>query len=231
VVARLREKDLLVYCQEDSLLMLKEGAPIPYLKTLYQQFSNAWQFDRRQLLLLKNLAMWREASARLHDIPRAFVLKNHTLLAMVQKRPYTLAQLSRIEDLHPRTYQKHGPMLLEMIKAARHQPIEQCPPLLPLPLPKSAKSLFDLLRQKTDQIAQQHHIPADVLLRKRWLDALVLGYIDEGDNFTLPLALQGWRYEILTKPLLEILASQAQQLLKWRQYRHRLDDSVEPVFN
>jgi ribonuclease D len=231
VVARLREKDLLAYCQEDSLLMLKEGAPVPYLKTLYQQFSNAWQFDRRQLLLLKNLAMWREASARLHDIPRAFVLKNHTLLAMVQKRPYTLAQLSRIEDLHPRTYQKHGPMLLEMIKAARHQPIEQCPPLLPLPLPKSAKSLFDLLRQKTDQIAQQHHIPADVLLRKRWLDALVLGYIDEGDNFTLPLALQGWRYEILTKPLLEILASQAQQLLKWRQYRHRLDDSVEPVFN
>ena len=91
--------------------------------------------------------------------------------------------------------------------------------------------MFDLLRQKTDQIAQQHHIPADVLLRKRWLDALVLGYIDEGDNFTLPLALQGWRYEILTKPLLEILASQAQQLLKWRQYRHRLDDSVESVFN
>ena len=29
-------------------------------------------------------------------------LKNHTLLAMVQLlRPHTLAQLSRIEDLHP----------------------------------------------------------------------------------------------------------------------------------
>ena len=231
IANRLRAKGLFDYCQEDSLLMLKEGAPVPYLKTLYQQFSNAWQFDRRQLLLLKNLAMWREASARLHDIPRTFVLKNHTLLAMVQKRPHTLAQLSRIEDLHPRTYQKHGPMLLEMIKAAQHHPIQQCPSLLPLPLPKSAKSLFDVLRQKTETIAQQHHIPADVLLRKRWLDALVLGYIDEGENFTLPLALQGWRYEMLTVPLLEILASQRQQLLKWRQYRHRLDDSVEPAFN
>ena len=231
IANRLRDKGLFDYCQEDSLLMLKEGAPVPYLKTLYQQFSNAWQFDRRQLLLLKNLAMWREASARLHDIPRTFVLKNHTLLAMVQKRPHTLAQLSRIEDLHPRTYQKHGPMLLEMIKAAQHHPIQQCPSLLPLPLPKSAKSLFDVLRQKTEKIAQQHHIPADVLLRKRWLDALVLGYIDEGENFTLPLALQGWRYEMLTVPLLEILASQRQHLLKWRQYRHRLDDSVEPAFN
>ena len=103
--------------------------------------------------------------------------------------------------------------------------------MLPLPLPKSAKSLFDLLRQKTEQIAVLHNIPADVLLRKRWLDALVLSYIDEGEDFTLPLALQGWRYEILAKPLLEILASQRPQLLKWRQYRHRLDDSVESVFN
>jgi len=142
-----------------------------------------------------------------------------------------LAQLSRIEDLHPRTYQKHGQMLLAMIKGAQEQAIEQCPPLLPLPLPKSAKSLFDLLRQKTEEVALKHGVPADVLLRKRWLDALVLGYIDEGDNFSLPLALQGWRYDILTKPLLEILASQRQQLLKWRQYRHRLDDSVEPAFN
>ena len=64
------------------------------------------------------------------------------------------------------------------IKGAQEQAIEQCPPLLPLPLPKSAKSLFDLLRQKTEEVALKHGVPADVLLRKRWLDALVLGYID-----------------------------------------------------
>lgn len=231
VANRLRDKGLFNYCQEDSVLMLKEGAPIPNLTTIYQQFSNAWQFNRRQLALLQMLAMWRESSARLHDIPRTFVLKNHTLLAIVQKTPHTLAQLSRIEDLHPRTYQKHGPMLLEIIKNAQAKKVEHCPALLPLPLPKSAKSLFDQLRQQTDKVAERYSIPSEVLLRKRWLDALVLGYIDEGDNFDLPLALQGWRYDVLTKPLLEILASQRPQLLKWRQYRHRLDDSVESVFN
>lgn len=221
VVTKLKEKNLLAYCQEDCQLMLKEGASIPMMLTIYQQFSNAWQFNRRQLSLLKMLVMWREASARIHDIPRTFVLKNHTLLAIVQEAPQTLAKLSRIEDLHPRTYQKHGSMILQIIKQANDKPDDQCPPLLPLPLPKQAKVLFDELRVITDNIAQQQGIPADVLLRKRWLDSLVLGYIDHGDNAELPLALQGWRYELLTRPLLEKLASQQTQLATWRRYRHR----------
>ena len=221
VVDQLIERNLLAYCQEDCQLMLKEGAPIPPMLTIYQQFSNAWQFNRRQLSLLKMLAMWREGSARLHDIPRTFVLKNHTLLAIVQEAPQTLAKLSRIEDLHPRTYQKHGQMILQIIKQANDKPDEQCPPLLPLPLPKQAKVLFDELRVIADRVAKQHQIPADVLLRKRWLDNLVLGYIDHGEAAELPLALQGWRYDLLTKPLLTALANQREQLLLWRRYRHR----------
>jgi ribonuclease D len=124
--------------------------------------------------------------------------------------------------LHPKTYQKHGQMILEMVKVAQHKPEQKCPPLLPLPLPKVSKSLFNSLRQATDTIALAQQIPADVLLRKRWLDALVLSYIDDGDNLTLPLALQGWRYSLLTEPLLAILASQRPQLAEWRKYRHRL---------
>jgi len=222
VVDGLNAKGLLAYCQEDSALMLKEGASVPVLTQLYKQFSNAWQLNRRQLSLLHTLTMWRETSARLNNIPRTFVLKNHTLMSIVQNLPQTLAQLARIEDLHPKTYQKHGPMLLEMVKTAQNKHQDKCPPLLPLPLPKASKGLFNLLREQTEKIAVAQHVPADVLLRKRWLDALVLNYIDEGDECQLPLALQGWRYELLTQPLLKTLASQKSQLAEWRKYRHRL---------
>lgn len=221
VVERLQQRNLLAYCQEDCQMMLKEGAQIPVLQNIYQQFSNAWQFNRRQLSLLQMLATWREGSARIHNLPRTFVLKNHTLLAIVQEAPQTLARLARIEDLHPRTYQKHGPMILQIVRQANDKPDDKCPPLLPLPLPKQAKALFDQLHAITDEIAARHQIPAEVLLRKRWLDALVLGYIDHGDQLELPLALQGWRYQLLTRPLLAALASQHEQLTKWRRYRHR----------
>lgn len=222
IVQKLNDKNLLAYCQEDCLLMLHEAATVPQMTLLYQQFSNAWQLSRRQLSLLHTLTMWRDTSARLNNIPRTFVLKNHTLMAIVQQQPQTLAQLARIEDLHPKTYQKHGAMLIEMIRVAQHKPVEKCPPLLPLPLPKEAKNLFNILRQQSEEIALQYHMPADVLLRKRWLDTLVLNYVDEGEQCPLPQALQGWRYHILTQPLLHTLHRHQKTLTEWRQYRHRL---------
>ncbi|MFO1392115.1 MAG: ribonuclease D [Agitococcus sp.] len=222
VFSDLSNKGLLKYCQEDSALMLTEGAKETEMESLYRQFSLGWQLNRQQLSLLHTLSMWRDGSARLNNIPRTFVLKNHTLMAIVQQMPQTLAQLARIEDLHPKTYQKHGSLLLEMIRVAQHKPDAKCPPPLPLPLPKAAKSLFTLLKQQSETIALQYGIPPDVLLRKRWLDALVLNYIDEGEQCQLPLALQGWRYDLLTQPLLHTLSKQGTQLAEWRSYRHRL---------
>ena len=61
--------------------------------------------------------------------------------------------------------------------------------LMPLPLPRAAKSLYDRLRQVSEAIAVKHQVPAEVLLRKKWLDALVLGLpwsrIGDGGIITL----------------------------------------------
>ena len=102
-------------------------------------------------------------------------------------------------------------------------PLAQCPPLMPLPLPRAAKSLYDRLRQVSEAIAVKHQVPAEVLLRKKWLDALVLGYVDDGESAVLPSALKGWRHDILTVPLLEVLDDESASVVNWRRYRHRED--------
>lgn len=219
----LEARGLLAWCEADCALVLEEMGEAPVMRDLYLSFSNAWKFTRQQLALLQMLTIWREGAARIHNIPRTFVLKNHKLLDIVEKVPHSLPALSRIQDLHPRTYQKHGQMILQLIRQAEEKPLEQCPPLLPLPLPRAAKSLYDRLREVAERIAGQHQIPAEVLLRKKWLDALVLGFVDQGDQAKLPAALTGWRHDILTVPLLEVLASESASVALWRRYRHRED--------
>ncbi|RZU46925.1 ribonuclease D [Fluviicoccus keumensis] len=221
--ARLVERGLLEWCEADCALIMEEMGEAPDMRNLYLSFSNAWKFTRQQLALLQMLTIWREGAARIHNIPRTFVLKNHTLLDIVERWPHSLPALSRIQDLHPRTYQKHGQMILQLVKQAEDKPIGQCPPLLPLPLPRAAKSLYDRLRAVAEAVAVQHHIPAEVLLRKKWLDSLVLGYVDFGASARLPSALTGWRHDILTRPLLEVLADEAASVATWRRYRHRED--------
>lgn len=224
IVERLQQRNLLDWCEADCALIVEEMAEAPDLRNLYQHFSNAWKFTRQQLALLQMLTIWREGAARIHNIPRTFVLKNHTLLDIVEKKPHTLQALSRIQDLHPRTYQKHGPMILQLVKQAEEKTPEQCPPLLPLPLPRAAKSLYDRLRAVAEDVAARHDIPAEVLLRKKWLDALVLGVVDEGEGAVLPPALNGWRHDILAVPMLRVLDEEHDAVQAWRRYRHR-DDS------
>ena len=219
--SRLEERGLLPWCEADCALVLQEMGEAPVLRDLYLSFSNGWKFNRQQLALLQMLTIWREGAARIHNIPRTFVLKNHTLLDIVERRPHTLPALSRIQDLHPRTYQKHGAMILQLVKQAEDKPLAQCPSLLPLPLPRAAKPLYDRLRQVSESVAAHYHIPAEVLLRKKWLDALVLGYVDHGEGAPLPAALSGWRHDILTRPLLEVLADESASVATWRRYRHR----------
>ena len=220
---RLEQRQLLEWCEADCALILDEMGAAPVLRDLYLSFSNAWKFTRQQLALLQMLTIWREGAARIHNIPRTFVLKNHTLLDIVERTPHTLPALSRIQDLHPRTYQKHGSMILQLVKQAEEKPLAQCPPLMPLPLPRAAKSLYDRLRQVSEAIAVKHQVPAEVLLRKKWLDALVLGYVDDGESAVLPTALKGWRHDILTVPLLEVLDDESASVANWRRYRHRED--------
>lgn len=224
IIERLNERKLLAWCEADCNLILEDMAEAPDLRNLYQSFSNAWKFTRPQLALLQMLTIWREGAARIHNIPRTFVLKNHTLLDIVERQPHSLNALSRVQDLHPRTYQKHGPMILQLVKQAEEKKPEQCPPLLPLPLPRAAKGLYDRLRAVADTVAARHHIPAEVLLRKKWLDALVLGFVDQGEGAALPSALTGWRHDILTVPMLRVLAEESESVSAWRRYRHR-DDS------
>ena len=220
---RLEARGLLSWCEADCDLILRDLGEAPDLKSMYRHFSNAWRYSRQQLALLQMLTIWREGAARIHNIPRTFVLKNHTLLDIVERRPQTLAALSRIQDLHPRTYQKHGPMILQLVKQAGEKPEAQCPPLLPLPLPRNAKGLYDQLRAVSDEVAREYGLPSEVLLRKKWLDALVLGFVDQGESAPLPAALQGWRYDILARPLLAVLHDEVKRIAEWRSYRHRED--------
>ena len=63
-----------------------------------------------------------------------------------------------------------------------------------------------------EHIAQQCAVPKEVLMRNRWLNALYQHVVFHGDEQNLPAYLLGWRYEILTKPLIQLLKTDASYL-------------------
>jgi len=75
-----------------------------------------------QLAVLKALWEWRDARARELDRAPFRVLGNDVLLALAREAPETADALQRVRAVPPSIARRHGPELLEVIRAARATP-------------------------------------------------------------------------------------------------------------
>lgn len=217
----LAERQLVDYFQRDCHLMLDELNFTPDARELYRDVSNAWRLRRQELAVLREILIWREGEARSRDIPRGFLVKNSSLFALARRQPLTLQALSDIEDVTPRILRKEGEAILAVIRRARELPPEAWPQALPTPLPREARDLFDELRKAAVPVSHASAVPEEVLLRKRHVEALVLGRVDQGRAAPLPRAFAGWRGDLLLPVLEPVLARAENTLQLWGDERRR----------
>jgi ribonuclease D len=217
----LEQRGLVPYFEADCQLLLDELNFAPEPTLLYRDVSNAWRLRRQELAVLRELLVWRDREARARDLPRGFLIKNGSLFEMARKQPATLQALSAIEDMNPRILRKEGEGILAVLEQARNLPREQWPARLPTPLPRESRDLFDALRKAAAAVARDTGVPEEVLLRKKHVEALVLGRVDEGEAAALPRAFHGWRGELLLPVLEPVLDAAECDLLAWREERRR----------
>lgn len=145
--------------------------------------------------VLSVLAPWRNRMARERNLPKSFVIKDAQLLDLARARRSDRGMLAGV-GLHPKSIRRDGDALIELIdEGHRVAP----PPPLPGPPDVREKKLAKTLRGKVGQIADNVGLKPDVLMRRRWLESLIR------DPERVPEPLTGWREEIVTKPLLELL--------------------------
>ncbi len=173
--------------------------------SLYREVKLAWKLSPQQLAVLRALCAWREREARLRDVPRNRILKEHALWPIAKSQPTNLAALARIDDMHPRTLRQDGETLLQLIKHAASLPAEQWPEPLPEPLPFGLTDGAQLLENARGFDRQRLGIAPELMLRKKTLEALLKSGYPDGP-YTLPDSLRGWRRERMGQALLDSLA-------------------------
>lgn len=173
--------------------------------SLYREVKLAWKLSPQQLAVLRALCAWREREARLRDVPRNRILKEHALWPIAKSQPTNLTALARIDDMHPRTLRQDGETLLQLIKHAASLPAEQWPEPLPEPLPIEASGILKQLRAVGQAEGQRLGIAPELMLRKKTLEALLKSGYPDGP-YTLPDSLRGWRRERMGQALLDSLA-------------------------
>ena len=200
---RLEQAELTGWLLEDTAELVANARLLPDAADAYRRIKQAWRLKPAELAVLQVLCDWRERAARQRDVARNRLLRESTLCPLAQRQPDTLAQLARMDDMHPRTVRQDGESILALIRQGREVPPAQWPEALPDPLPADANRLLKILRKVGQRHAERLGIAAELMLRKKVLEALVrTGY--PCGPYDLPDELSGWRRALMGEELLTL---------------------------
>ncbi|MBL8282192.1 MAG: HRDC domain-containing protein [Acinetobacter junii] len=197
----LQTKGLYSYVLEDCQNLTKEIALETPLSELYTDIGN-YRHSRRELMQLQQLSIWREQITKAMNQPRSFILKNATMIDLVEKNPRNTFQLAQVKDMRPNIVREHGKTILDLLKFL--PPEDEWPLRLARPVKNNSKEIAPRVDLLIEMVVNKTGIPKEVLLRKKWLNAIyehVVFHLDEQD---LPSYLLGWRYDLLTEPLIAL---------------------------
>lgn len=202
VKQELDSKSLLHFALEDCQHLTQEIATETPLHLLYQDIGN-YRHSRRQLMQLQQLAVWREHMVKALNTPRSFILKNSSMIDLVEKNPKNAFQLSGVKDIRQNVVREHGKTILDLVKFLPEQ--ADWPLRMARPIRHSSKDVGEKIDHLIQNVVNETSIPKEVLMRKKWMNALHQHVVFHNDEQDLPDYLLGWRYDLLTQPLIELL--------------------------
>lgn len=207
--AELHHKNLYQQVLEDCSHLTIEIATETPKDKLYTDVGN-YRHSRKQLMQLQLLSVWREEMVKALNQPRSFLLKNSTMIDLVEKNPNNNFQLSQIKDIRPNVVREFGKTILDIIKFLPDP--EEWPLRMARPIRHSSKDITQNVDDLILRISDNVQVPKEVLIRKKWLTALYQHIAFQGNEKDLPGYLLGWRYDLLTEPLIKLLSKDAEYL-------------------
>lgn len=146
----------------------------------------------KNLIVLRELAAWRETKAQQRNIPKPWLMKDETLADIASQLPTSLKGLSKIRNLS-KEYSKEskGQEILDVIQKALNIQTDSWPiPQKRRQISASAMATIDVLKLLLKVISIEHEVASKIIANADDIEAIALD-----DDADVP-ALKGWRREV-----------------------------------
>ena len=171
-----------------------------------------YRYTSEQMAILKAIATWREGLARSTNQPRTFVIKKQAVREIVTEKPNSMRELAHKTTMHRSMLRLYGEELLKIVREARSLPPAEHPACLLPPYRSKNKALSKAVQYAIDEHAKSLKIPANVLMRKKWLSQLYEVIAFDQDISELPQGLKGWRHDWVVNTLIPVIEKHKTEL-------------------
>lgn len=194
----------LTWWQEDCQRLLDLGQISDNYSQQYRKIKLAWKLRPQEQYVLQQVAIWREQMAREWNVPRSQVVADNVLWNIARYQPEHLGDLARA-GMKAHVRQRCGDQVLALIAEALKADEALWPDALQKPLSPQAGEWLKGLKKAVTVRADSIDIPADMLVKKKTLEALLRSGYPRGP-YRLPEPLLGWRKNEISDDLLRYLA-------------------------
>lgn len=195
--SQLLELGRLEWLQEDCTRLLNKARTASDPTQSWKRINGNGRLDETSLAILQALCTWREAVAEKSNLARGFVIKDTALLTLANQKPGTLEALSKLDIWHPKSIQRHGQTVLNIIQQCLDRGLKARSPAA---LEPEHRKLMSNMRRLVLERSTKLKLEPALLASRRELEGLILSPGGE----PVPERFLGWRKDIISDDLIAL---------------------------
>lgn len=204
-VELMQSRDCYAWFLEDSVKGLEKIANVDNTRECddyYLRFSQMWNIADYKLVALKEISRWREAESRRKNKPRNWVLKNQSIISIINQWPINKDQLSRVDDIKADNLREDAQPILDILSSAKQLLLKEGEvEKINKPLDPLWNKRLRTIKQIGLLAVQSQGVAPELVLRKKDLEALVRSKEQCGE-YRIPEGIRGWREKLFGDELL-----------------------------
>ncbi len=196
------------WAREEALSLVDRDRYAGDPNRLYLRVGGNARMNRRELGILRELAIVRERLARERNVPLKYVIPDDVLAGLVGLRPKSLDELSQLRRLDAGIKKHFGAAILEAVAAGEEIPEDDLPPRAPRPLSAQRESLVSTMSVLVNAIAVENDLPTTLLLPRSGLERIARDLPGSPEAISEALDLTPWRGSLVVDPLWKLLSGE-----------------------
>lgn len=186
---RLVDAGRLAWLEEDCARMAHPQQYRSNPAQAWQRLKGIARLPAGEQVVAAALAHWREEEAIARNRPRKWIIEDDAIYRIAQRRPQNLAQMEALKVLPPKTLDRHGAALLQVVARAVAEPVLAL--AVDEALDAAQKQTLQALQDELRRIAGELKLPPSFVAPRAALLALTL----RRTTPEMPL-MQGWRWAV-----------------------------------
>jgi ribonuclease D len=193
---------------------------------LYMRIPGAMRMNRRELGILRELAILRDGLARERDVPAKFIVPDDVMGGIVHLRPKTRDDLAQLRRLDAGMRKVFGERIVAAVEAGLSMDEGELPRRPVRPRGQDREAITAALNVLVSAIATANELPAALLTPRAALERVARELPATPEEVALTLDASPWRAALVAGPLHDLLSGKTALAVRGAEHGN---PRIEPV--